>query len=165
MALRSSALKYALAAVAVGAIALIVWSLKSRLTLSPQAPRAPAAPSAPSPALSARDLVAAAGAALESCPYPSAPSLPDSTRASLDEMKAARAAFAEYDAATTAYTQCVDSAIARTAKQYAGVASASDVQALNDFGAKAHNAAIDQEKAIVDQFNVHLRDYKQKHPN
>lgn len=90
--------------------------------------------------------------------------MPDSTRASLDEMQAARAAFAAYDAATTAYTQCVDAAIARTAKQYAGVASESDLQALNDFGARAHNAAIDQEKAIVDRFNATVRDYNQRHP-
>jgi len=154
---------YLLAAVAVGGIALILWAFKSHLPVSRAPPGPSPAEHAPA-ALSARDLVGVAGTALEACPLPTAPSVPDSTRASLDDMKAARAAFAAYDAATNAYAQCVDSAIARTARQYAGVASESDLRSLNEFGARAHNAAIDQEKAIVDQFNAQVRDYQKKHP-
>lgn len=127
-------------------------------TIAPAIVRAAPAPS------SARDLVAAAGTALEACPLPDPPSVPDSTRASLDEMKAARTAFAAYDAATNAYTQCVDSTIARTAKESAGGASESDLEALNTFGARVHNAAIDQEKAVVEQFNAQIRAYTAKHP-
>lgn len=153
-------------ALAVGAAALlaaILWAVKSYLPLHREPTATSSALRAPPVTVSARDLVGAAGRALEACSLPTAPSLP-STRASLDEMRAARAAFAAYDAATNAYTQCVDSAVERTGKQYAGVASESDLRALNDFGAKAHDAAIDQEKALVDQFNAELRDYNAKHP-
>lgn len=148
----------------VALLAVILWGT-SHLPQQRQPPAAPAAPRTPAATVSARDLVSTAGTALEACPLPTAPSVPDSRRASLDEMKAARDAFAAYDAATTAYTQCVDAAIARTAKQYAGAASESDLQALNDFGARAHNAAIDQEKATVDPFNAAVRDYKERHPH
>jgi len=146
-------------------LAVIVWALTSYLPMHRQPTSAPPAAPAPPASLSARDLVGAAATALEGCSLPTAPSVPDSTRASLDEMKAARTAFAAYDAATTAYTDCVDAAVARTAKQYAGVASEADLQALNEFGTKAHNAAFDQEKSLVDQFNAQLRDYIAKHPN
>jgi hypothetical protein len=75
-------------------------------------------------------------------------------------MEATHTVFEAYDAATRAYTQCVDSTVARIAQQSAGLAPESDLQALNTFGARAHNVAIDKEKANVDQFNDQLRDYK-----
>lgn len=149
-------------AVAVGGIALMLWVLVSYLSAHTQ----PAAAStvARAPSVTARDLVGTAATALEACPVPTAPAVPDSAHASLNEMKAARTAFEAYDAATNAYTQCVDTTIDRTSKQFAGAASESDLQALSLFGARAHNAAIDQEKAVVDQFNVQVRAYTAKHP-
>jgi len=153
-------------ALAIGAVTLGVAALLFALThylLLRQPTAAAPTPLRSAPTMmSARDLVAAAGTALEACPLPSAPAVPDSSRASLDEMKAAQAAFAAYDAATTSYTQCVDSAVAQTAKRYAGVASAADLKALDAFGARAHNAAIDQEQAVVDQFNAQVRTYREK---
>jgi hypothetical protein len=78
-------------------------------------------------------------------------------------MEAARAAFEAYDAATRTYTECVDSTVARIARQFAGVASEADFEALNRFGTAAHNLAIDQEKENVDQFNSQLRAYNASH--
>jgi hypothetical protein len=152
------------AAVAVGGIALMLWALVSFLPAHTQPAAAGTVARAPPVTVSARDLVGTAATALEACPVATAPPVPDSKRASLNEMKAAHAAFEAYDAATNAYTQCVDATIARTTKQYAGVASEPDLQALSLFGARAHNAAIDQEKTVVDQFNVQLRAYTAKHP-
>lgn len=150
-------------AVAGGGIALMLWALVSYLAAHTQAAASTVA-RAPPVTVSARDLVGTAATALEACPVPTAPPVPDSAHVSLNDMKAARAAFEAYDAATNAYTQCVDTTIARTTKQFAGVASESDLQALSLFGARAHNAAIDQEKAVVDQFNVQVRAYTAKHP-
>jgi hypothetical protein len=152
------------AAVAVGGIALMLWAMVSYLSARTQPVAASAVARAPPVTVSARDLVGTAATALEACPVPSAPPVPDSAHASLNEMKTAHAAFEAYDAATNAYTQCVDTTIARTTKQFAAVASESDLQALSLFGARAHNAAIDQEKTVVDQFNVQLRAYMAKHP-
>ena len=152
------------AAIAVGGIALMAGALASYLRAGRPPAAAPPAVPAASVSLSARDLVRTAGAALEACPLPTAPAVPDSARASRAQMDEARRAFAAYDAATNAYTQCVDTTIARTAQQFAGVASESDLQALNNFGGNAHDAAIDQEKAVVDQFNAQVRAYNTKHP-
>ena len=148
-----------IAALAFG-VAALLFALAHYLLLRPAT--VPTTVHAPPTTVSARDLVGAAATKLESCPTPTAPRLPDNSRASLDEMRAARIAFAAYDTATTAYTQCVDSAVAQTAKQYAGVASADDLQALDAFGRRVHNSAIDQEQAIVDQFNAQVRTYKEK---
>lgn len=152
------------AAIVVGGIALMVWALASYVSSRMQPAGAAAIVRTPPVTVSARDLVGIAAAALEACPLPTAPPIPNSERASLDEMEAARSAFEAYDAATNAYTQCVDTTIARMATQFGGVASESDLQALNIFGARAHNAAIDQEKTIVDQFNIQIRTYAAKHP-
>lgn len=155
---------FARAAIVVGGIGLIVWALASYLPSRMQPAGATAIVQAAPVTVSARDLVGTAATALEACPLPTAPPIPNSERASLEEMEAARSAFKAYDAATNAYTQCVDATIARMGKQFAGVASASDLEALNTFGARAHNAAIDQERAIVDQFNIQIRAYRAKHP-
>jgi hypothetical protein len=153
--IRTALGRVARTAIAVVGVALMVWALVSHLPAGTQ----PAAGPAPLATLSARDLVRTASAALEACPIPTAPAVPDGATVSRDQMEAARAAFAAYDAATRTYTQCVDSAVARVAKQFADVASESDVQALNLFGAEAHNVAIDKEKENVDQFNSQLRAY------
>jgi hypothetical protein len=62
-----------------------------------------------------------------------------------------------------AYAHCVDAAVERLAGQYAGVASAADIQNLKAFGISAHNTAVDQEQALADRLNEQLRIYKGKH--
>ena len=163
-AVRTAIGAFARAAIVVGGIALMIWALAIYVPSHMPPAGATTIVQAPPVTISARDLVGTAAAALEACPLTTAPPIPNSERASLDEMEAARSAFQAYDAATNAYTQCVDATIARMAKQFAGVASESDLQALNTFGARAHNAAIEQEKASVDQFNIQIRAYRAKHP-
>jgi len=151
------------ASVVAGAV-LMLWALASYLPpparLAAASPAAHAAPGT----VSARDLVGSAATALETCSLPAPPALPNGEQASLDEMAGARAAFEAYDTATNTYTQCVDTTIARTAKQFAGATTPSDLEALETFGARAHNAAIDREKAIAEQFNLQIRAYRARHP-
>ena len=73
--------------------------------------------------------------------------MPDGARASREQMLEATNAFKAYDAATVAYTHCVDAAVDQLSGQYAGVASAADIQNLKVFGTSAHNTAVDQEQA------------------
>jgi hypothetical protein len=151
----------ALAGVA-GAV-LIAWALVSHAGpggLFRSTPPAATAHRGPS----AAELVKTASTALLACPAATAPAVPDGATASLKEMQAADAAFRAYDAATNAYAKCVDAAVGRVAKQFAGVAEAPDLAALNVFGTRAHNVAIDEEQTAVDQFNGQLRIYKAKHP-
>jgi hypothetical protein len=128
-------------------------------TAAAAAPAPPASPAAPSV-----DLVQLASSALEDCPESTAPQIPDGTKASSAQMKAAHAAFQAYDASINNYTKCVDAAVARIAAQYKGTASAEDIQSLEAFGGRAHNTAIDQEQAVADQFNTQLRAFKAKRP-
>jgi hypothetical protein len=110
------------------------------------------------------DLVDIASAALQDCPRPTAPAVPDGAAASREQMAAARSAFQAYDTANNSYVRCVDATIDRIARQYAGVASQEELHSLKAVGLGAHNTAIDQEQAIVDQFNAQIRTYKSKHP-
>jgi len=158
-AIRTAFGRFARTAIAVGGVVLIAWALASYLPPGTQRTAPPAAPAT----LSAHDLVGTASTALEACSAPSVPAVPNGATASLADIEAARTAFAAYDAATRTYMQCVDSTVARIAQQSAAVASESDLQALNTFGARAHNVALDKEKANVDQFNDQLRDYKARH--
>lgn len=143
--------------------ALIAWTLVTRVGPGGLLGSAPApAPTHRGP--SAAELVKTASTALLACPAATAPAVPDGATASLKEMQAADAAFRAYDAATNAYAKCVDAAVGRVAKQFAGVAEAPDLATLNVFGTRAHNVAIDEEQTAVDQFNGQLRIYKAKHP-
>jgi hypothetical protein len=156
-AIRTTFERFARTASAVGGVVLMVWALGSYLSMATQR----AAPARAS--LSAHDLVRAASTALEACSVPDVPAVPNGSTASLEEMEATQTAFKAYDAATRAYTQCIDSAVERIARESAALASAEDLQALNTFGARAHNVALDKEQANVDQFNEQLRDYKTRH--
>jgi hypothetical protein len=127
-------------------------------------PAAQAALAAPSTrALSPVNLVDIASVALQSCSRAIPPSVPDGANASGEAMAAARSAFQAYDSATNSYLKCVDTTIDGIARQYTGVALRDDLHALREFGMSAHNTAIDQERAIADQFNAQIRTYKAKH--
>jgi len=110
------------------------------------------------------DLVDTASIALQDCARAVPPSVPDGTRATRAEMAAARSAFQAYDTATNTYIHCVDTAIERIGKQYASVASPSELKSLQAFGRGAHDTAIDQEQAVADQFNTQIRTYRARHP-
>lgn len=150
---------------AIGALALaaIIWFALSLRTTRQQPPAAVSAGQAPAlpPTV---DLVGRATIALQSCSLPSPPASPDGATASLNQMLAARNAFQAYDAATNGYVSCVDNTVQRIVRESAGQASKADVNSLQLFGVRAHNTAIDQETAYVDQFNAQLRTYKAKHP-
>ena len=144
---------------AVLGVALLAWILPSYRAAPPAGVAA-----APAHRAMPVDLVRLASSQLAACSLPSAPSLPDGDSASPQQMTSAHQAFEAYDAATTAYTQCVDAAIDRVAKQQGSAASAADVQGLRAFGMTAHNTAIEQEQAVADHFNGQIRAYKAKHP-
>jgi hypothetical protein len=153
--------------VTIGAVAavLVVWGVLSSRAVHRQAAIVASA-TAPQPVLRPTiDLIGTASIALQACTLPSPPAAPDGATASLNQMLAARNEFQAYDAATNAYLSCVDATVERVAKQSASVAAKADLDSLHMFGVRAHNTAIDQEQAYVDQFNVQVRSYKAKHPS
>jgi hypothetical protein len=153
---------FAVALLIAGAL-LIAWGVTAyRGTRQQPASLVAPPPPASLPATSI-DLVQLATSALQECPESSAPAIPDGAKTSPAQMSAAHAAFQAYDTATNNYTKCIDAAVERIAAQYKDRASAADMQALEAFGAKAHNTAIDQEQAVADQFNTQVRAFKAKH--
>ena len=132
--------------------------------LGPQAALHPAPVATASPTEAPLDLVDAASSALQDCARATAPSVPDGATASREQMTAARSDFQAYDQATNSYVQCVDAAIERVARQYAGVDSPAELKSLQAFGRGAHDTAIDQEQAVADQLNAQIRTYRAKHP-
>ena len=154
-----SRLRVALAfAVGVLGIALIAWGL-----LHPAARDGSASTARATRALPV-DLVRAAGSELNGCALPSPPALPDGANASHEQMSSARQAFEAYDAATNAYTKCVDAAVARVAARQGRGVSPEELARLQAFGTTAHNTAISQEQGVADQLNAQIRAYKAKHP-
>jgi hypothetical protein len=103
-------------------------------------------------------------AALQECTPGTPPAAaPDGSKASLEQMVAARTAFQQYDAATNTFTQCVDQTIERVIQQFPQ-ASAADLETLKTLRNGAHNTAIEQEQASADQLNAQVRAFKAKHP-
>jgi hypothetical protein len=157
--------------VALAGVGLLLWAATPwliRPEAPPVPPAAPAAPPAPPVASTAAapapvDLAQSINAAIRACPPTTEPPMPDGARASREQMVEATSAFKAYDTATVAYTNCVDAAVDRLAGQYAGVASAADIQNLKAFGISAHNTAVDQEQALADRLNEQVRIFKGKH--
>jgi len=153
-------------ALAAAGIALAGWVAWSRFAPSPAAPPAPTvANSLPeAPVLAHAEPVPTAIAALQDCTAATPPSaVPDGSKASKEQMLAARTAFQQYDAATNTFVQCVDQTIERVMKQFPQ-ASAADLDTLKTLRTGAHNTAIDQEQAFADQLNEQVRTFKAKHP-
>lgn len=162
VSLRNRAGGWARAAIAVVGAGLVSWGLIFLVGSRPAAQAATAASTgrADSPV----DLVDIASVALQSCPRATPPAVPDGASASGEAMAAARSAFQAYDSATNSYVKCVDTTIGGIARQHADLALQDDLHALQEFGLSAHNTAIDQERALADQFNTQIRTYKAKHP-
>jgi phytoene dehydrogenase-like protein len=153
---------------AVGGVALAGWV--GWLHYAPPLAAVPAPPSVVNAAAEAAPLahaepVPTAIAALQECTPGTPPAAaPDGSKASLEQMVAARTAFQQYDAATNTFTQCVDQTIERVIKQFPQ-ASAADLETLNKLRNGAHNTAIEQEQAFADQLNAQVRAFKAKHPS
>jgi hypothetical protein len=122
---------------------------------------APATGAGPTPT----EIVQDASTALNDCPTPSAPQLPDGSKATLAQMNEARQTFQAYDAATNTYTRCVDDVVERVAKQHGTSTAAASLNSLRAFGVRAHNAAIDAEQSVAEQLNAQVRAYNAKHPH
>lgn len=140
---------------------LMIWALLPYLAPPPRPP--PVAATAPPLPPEPVDLIASATTALQACTVPGAPAVPNGASASTSEMSTAQHAFQAFDAATNSYAKCVDSTVASVSKQYRSNSTPQELQALDTLGRRAHNTAIDQEQAAVDDFNKQVRVYKAKH--
>ena len=153
---------------AAAGIALAGWVGWSHFAPFPAAPppAPPVAVSSPAeaPPLAHAEPVPTAIAALQDCTAATPPSgVPDGSKASREQMLAARTAFQQYDAATNTFIQCVDQTIERVIQQFPQ-ASAAELDTLKTLRTGVHNTAVDQEQAFADQLNAQVRVFKTKHP-
>lgn len=99
------------------------------------------------------------------CSRPStAPSIPDGSAASRDEMIAANKAIKDYVAATNAFIACVDAEESAAAAKEAAQPKADNakIAKIHAQYVPLHNAAVDDLQKIADQFNAAVRAFKAK---
>jgi hypothetical protein len=151
---------------AVCGVGLLAWGLAPQLLsrASPSSASSKAtATAASNPGPGRPDLTLVASSAFSDCGKPTEPGTPpDGTSASRAQMVAAQEALKAYDAATTAYTQCVDAAAQNIVTQYQDFVPASEVRAVRALDVKVHNAAVDQDQVLVNRFNQQLRIFQGK---
>ena len=146
---------------------LLAWGLAQQL-LPPARPSIQSSKAAASANQGAGrpDLTLVASSAFSDCNKPAEPATPpDGTSASREQMLSAQQAMKAYDAATTAYTECVDAAAQHIVEQYQDFVPAAEVRAVRELDVKVHNAAVDQDQVLVNRFNQQLRAFQAKqHP-
>ena len=98
------------------------------------------------------------------CPYPTAPkTMPDGSKATLDEMMAAKKAVKDYDDATTTYLDCLKKEHDDAVTALGDINSEKQKKAKADLDrieADRHNAAVSQDQTVADHFNEQVRIYK-----
>ncbi|MEZ5503025.1 MAG: hypothetical protein R3E50_10335 [Halioglobus sp.] len=98
------------------------------------------------------------------CTAPSLPTLPDGTTATLEQMLTGQKAVKDFQAANSAYRECLDPLVSAAEVQAAGDSPSEEAQAtlkqLND----DYNGSVSREEELADKFNTELRNYKAANP-
>jgi hypothetical protein len=107
------------------------------------------------------DLIMMAGSAFAGCAAPARPAAPpDGATAALAQMLVSNKQTQAFNAATNAYLACLDKAAADFNRQYGAdltVHGRQEIEAMHD---RIHNAAVDTDNAVANQFNQQLRIFK-----
>jgi len=109
-------------------------------------------------------LLAALGAqaAGAQCIYPQAPDkIPDGATATLQQMLAAQKTVKQFDTDIDAYNACLDMEL-QTLLANPDIDDARKAE-LREMQIKKHDAAVDADQAIADQFNEQVRAYQEAH--
>ena len=100
------------------------------------------------------------------CNAPEAPSLPDGSTASMEEMLAGQKAVKEVQAANLEYMGCVEKEI--SAAEEAALKASEDekeaAQAAHQKAMDTYNSAVSKEEEVAGQFNTEIREYKAANP-
>lgn len=113
--------------------------------------------SLPSLAVAALAAFLASPAVAAECAAPGpAPTVPDGTTATADQMKSARAAVQGYVNVLQDYQDCLENSIKNAPKS----AKKEDLQILRDKG----NAAIDQAQALGKEYSTQMASFKARQP-
>jgi hypothetical protein len=103
----------------------------------------------------------AVGHANAECVYPKAPtSMPDGKTATEEEMIAGMKAVKEYNAAVTAYLNCLETEMQARITEAGPDAPADQIVQIKSIHSKRHNAAVEELEAHAARFNEQVRAYK-----
>ncbi|MEZ5568452.1 MAG: hypothetical protein R3E54_08965 [Halioglobus sp.] len=109
-------------------------------------------------------LLSAGSAWAQDCTAPQAPTIPDGSSASMEQMLEGQQAVKTFQAANSEYMTCLDPQIAAaSARATAEEASDGDRAALKSLE-EAYNAAVSREEAVAGEFNKQIREYKAANP-
>jgi hypothetical protein len=109
-------------------------------------------------------LLSAGTAWAQDCTAPQAPTIPDGSSASMEQMLQGQQAVKTFQAANSEYMTCLDPLIAAaTAQATAEDASDADRASLKSLE-EAYNAAVSREEAVAGDFNTQIRNYKAANP-
>lgn len=100
----------------------------------------------------------------DDCTAPNAPTLPDGSSATLEQMLAGQQAVKEYQAANSEYRACMDPKIAAAETAAAGDSPGPEVVEALKVLTDGYNASVSQEEELATQFNTELREYKEANP-
>jgi hypothetical protein len=107
--------------------------------------------------------VASGASAQDGCSMPEAPSMPDGSSASMEEMLAGQQAVKAFQTDNMDYMQCLEAefqAAEARAKSTRDDAVRDSAEAAYRDAVEAYNAAVSTEEEVAKAFNVALREYK-----
>lgn len=108
--------------------------------------------------------LASAASMAEECTAPAAPTLPDGSTATLEQMLAGQAAVKTYQADNSAYRSCLEPKVAAAEVAASGDSPGPELtEALKQLN-EQYNASVSQEEEVAGQFNTELREYKEANP-
>jgi hypothetical protein len=100
----------------------------------------------------------------DDCTAPDAPTLPDGSSATLEQMLAGQQAVKAFQAANSEYRTCLEPKVSAAETAAAGDSPGPELQEalkqLND----EYNASVSREEDLATQFNTQLHAYKEANP-
>ncbi|EED35157.1 hypothetical protein NOR51B_1102 [Luminiphilus syltensis NOR5-1B] len=111
-------------------------------------------------------LMAASPAFADDCEAPEAPTLPDGSSASMEEMVAGQGAIKAFQAESGEYRTCLDTEIAAAQKRVKKGDEDDKAEAAAAFEAatEAYNASVATEEKLAEDFNTAIRAFKAANP-
>jgi hypothetical protein len=112
-------------------------------------------------------LILGSSATLAECVAPEAPSLPDGSSATMQDMIAGQKAVKAYQAENISYMSCVEEQIAAAeASSTTGTKEEkAAAEAAKEKAEAIYNSAVSVEEEVAGQFNTEIREYKAANPS
>jgi hypothetical protein len=101
----------------------------------------------------------ASGELAEKCKYPQQPSIPNGTKATMDEMVTAQKAVKSYQAEAQSYRTCVDGVMAAWDSQGG---TEEEIGQKKDIAVTFYNRSVADEEEVANLFNSAIRAFKGK---